>query len=357
MAGAFPRDDPGARCDGSQRSSARASASLERVQVPFAALSTARGGCGGRARSVGSLHLQSSLAWQEQKRDSCKRKMSGRLRVPRRRHWRWRPRRRREFPLGRSPHASRAGASARAPSPPASLRSACMRGRAAEDAPRKDAPPRGGRLRRAPHRGRAADRVPRRVHVDAPRRPRRPPRGHEGGSSRAPRRQARARARPAPRLGQFARVGGRRDVARDGRHGGRRRRARATRAGSRARRRAQPRGRAPPRVRRRRRRRGRAPRRVARGGDRPRLARVVVVIRGLSRRALRVLPRVLRRRVTNRGGGAAHGRADANAHSCAPNPSSTCRPNSPNASSTTSGPRRSPHSPRRIGTSIGRNPG
>ena len=54
---------------------------------------------------------------------------------PRRRHWRWRPRRRREFPRGRSPHASRAGASARAPSPPASLRSASTRARAAEHAP------------------------------------------------------------------------------------------------------------------------------------------------------------------------------------------------------------------------------
>ena len=35
----------------------------------------------------------------------------------------------------------------------------------------------------------------------------------------------------------------------------------------------------------------------------------------------------------------------------------TCRPNCPNAFFTTSGPRRSPHSPRRIGAAIGRNPG
>ena len=53
----LPRGDPGARCDGSQRSSARASASLERVQLPFAALSTTRGGCRARAWTVQSFHL------------------------------------------------------------------------------------------------------------------------------------------------------------------------------------------------------------------------------------------------------------------------------------------------------------
>ena len=145
------RGDPGARCDGSQRSSARASASLERVQLPFAALSTTRGGCRARAWTVQSFHL---LKKPDASAEESLLKRRERLVVC-------------GCPGGATGDgalggagSSRAGARrthrAREPPrashpPPASLRSACTRGRAAEHAPpRRDAAARGGRLRARP---------------------------------------------------------------------------------------------------------------------------------------------------------------------------------------------------------------
>ena len=167
-------------------------------------------------------------------------------------------------PRGRSPHASRAGASARVPSPRVASVGVHARAGGEHAPPRGDARLGGGRLATRPT---AVARLTR------PRRPRRRAATSTSTAARTPGRLVASAATPSTRASSahtsartISRVGGRSDVARDGRHSGRRR-ARDAR-GSRARRRAQPRGRAPPRVRRRRRRRGRAPRRVARGGDR-----------------------------------------------------------------------------------------